>query len=511
MFGEHNHLVSDPWSRNDHVFWISSSGSVQCLDRSGLTSQVWSPSSSSSSSTGLSYNRHLVFLSKTRAVLSDGTGRLDIIDTGDRDGDKLSWRSVFSDLVCGQQKSFVVVGGEERMEAGLVEVVVQYVEEGETGWVNILEWITFTMMEANNLMMERVRRVVTAGGVNMVSVIDGRMVVSAQKHVRIMFDSMAGEDEVTDADMEAVMEADSNSDKPGFYWRQTDQDVELWCYITDAVTKSNVSINITDGKYLEVKLSGVVHVSGELQARVEDDTWTWTLGGGKLGIMMTKQVEATWTGSLLGEDGTQGQEVTDFTEDTLMANMTTDSPIVNDNNVANTFNSEELEDCDDCEDTDRILWLGGEAPEDKLEANMTGYQHLCNITEVDSASPAIVTRHDVDGLVWRLSRDQMDHVATFPALGYVQASKTCRKFVSGSPTWNYSVICDNSRHVYIYRQPQSLAAETELRNRKSGQKVSKVAKQQVVTLDTSSDILGLAAFTSSLVLLTKDKLYTVHI
>ena len=33
-------------------------------------------------------------------MLSDGTGRLDIIDTGDRDGDKLSWRSVFSDLVC---------------------------------------------------------------------------------------------------------------------------------------------------------------------------------------------------------------------------------------------------------------------------------------------------------------------------------------------------------------------------------------------------------------------------
>ena len=50
-------------------------------------------------------------------MLSDGTGRLDIIDTGDRDGDKLSWRSVFSDLVCGQQKSFVVVGGEETEEA----------------------------------------------------------------------------------------------------------------------------------------------------------------------------------------------------------------------------------------------------------------------------------------------------------------------------------------------------------------------------------------------------------
>merc|ERR1712029_90381 len=128
--------------------------------------------------------------------------------------------------------------------------------------------------------------------------------------------------------------------------------------------------------------------------------------------------------------------------------------------------------------------------------------HLCSIMEEDSSAPALVTRHDVDGLVWRLTRDNLRHVATFPALGYVQASKTCRKFVSGSPTWNYSVICDNSRHLYIYRQPQSLAAETELRNRKSGQRIEKVAKQQVVPLYSNKEILGLAALTNSLVVIT---------
>ena len=35
-------------------------------------------------------------------------------------------------------------------------------------------------------------------------------------------------------------------------------------------------------------VGGVVMVRGQLQARVEADTWTWTLGGGKLGLMMTK-------------------------------------------------------------------------------------------------------------------------------------------------------------------------------------------------------------------------------
>ena len=35
----------------------------------------------------------------------------------------------------------------------------------------------------------------------------------------------------------------------------------------------------------------------------------------------------------------------------------------------------------------------------------------------------LVTRHDVDGLVWRLNPEPgLTHVATFPALGYVQVS-----------------------------------------------------------------------------------------
>merc|ERR1712117_115037 len=134
---------------------------------------------------------------------------------------------------------------------------------------------------------------------------------------------------------------------------------------------------------------------------------------------MTKQLETMWTGSLWsGETGTKGQEVTDFSEDTLLANMTTDTPIVGDDNVGTTFNSEQLEECDDCDDTDTIFWFG----DTDTSVNMTGYQHLCNIMEEDSAAPAVVTRHDVDGLVWRLTRDQehVRHVATFPALGYVQ-------------------------------------------------------------------------------------------
>ena len=58
---------------------------------------------------------------------------------------------------------------------------------------------------------------------------------------------------------------------------------------------------------------------------------------------------------------------------------------------------------------------------------------------------------------------------------------------------------------------QDMAEETELRNRRSGQKVSKVAKQQVITLDSQGDILGLVALSSVLVVLTKNKLFSCQL
>jgi hypothetical protein len=40
----------------------------------------------------------------------------------------------------------------------------------------------------------------------------------------------------------------------------------------------------------------------------------------------------------------------------------------------------------------------------------------------------------MDGLVWRLERDSVKHIATFPAMGHAQANKTQRKFVSVATT-----------------------------------------------------------------------------
>ena len=497
LYGEHNHLVLDPWA--EQVYWLARTGEVMTLTE-GRPRTVWK---GMDTGPGPRYNSNLVFIGRSEAVLSDGRGRLDILHTGDRQRSAV-WRSVFSDFVCGKDRPFLAVTGEVR-ENNTIEVVVQYVEEEENkdGFRNVLEWISFSQ-SGSSLVMDRVRRVVTKGGVNTVSVVQGKLVVSAQKEAELVFDSMAGLDELTDAELEAVS-VDTDEKKASFYWKQSEEDVEVWCYGGEEVSKS--SVQVTVGPRLEVLVCGQCLLSGELRHSVETDDWTWTLEGGKLAVMMSKRSPSHWDTIWSEAGGTLGEEVIDLTEDTCLANLTTETPIVGDNKNS-TFNSEQLEDCDDCDSSDCLTWFGGE---ERISVNLSGHQHLFSVVEAGQAKRAIVARHDVDGLVWSIEEDGVKHVATFPALGYVQASKTSRKFLSAPPSCSYSVICDNSRHLYLYRQPRQLAAETELRNRKSGQRIEKVAVQQVVTLETLSDVIGCAALENSLLILTREKLFSVQV
>jgi hypothetical protein len=74
---------------------------------------------------------------------------------------------------------------------------------------------------------------------------------------------------------------------------------------------------------------------------------------------------------------------------------------------------------------------------------------------------------------------------------------------------SYVVVCEASRHIYIYRQPVAIA--TELRNRRTGQHVAHIAKQQLVNLDSSSEVLGVHASSHMLYVLTVDTLYALHV
>lgn len=90
----------------------------------------------------------------------------------------------------------------------------------------------------------------------------------------------------------------------------------------------------------------------------------------------------------------------------------------------------------------------------------------------------------------------------------LQASKSQRKFLTASPSFSYSIICESSCHVFIYRQNKCVTSG-ELRNRRSGRKVNSIAEQQLLNIG-DEEILGLCATDQHLYLLLPNKILIVQ-
>ena len=73
------------------------------------------------------------------------------------------------------------------------------------------------------------------------------------------------------------------------------------------------------------------------------------------------------------------------------------------------------------------------------------------------------------------------------------------------------IIFVSFRHIYVYRKPSPIAAECQLRHRKTGKDVSHVAKQSVVTLDDNWELLGSQASNKTVFVTTKSAVYTVRV
>jgi len=306
------------------------------------------------------------------------------------------------------------------------------------------------------------------------------------------------------------MDMKKEEENAHFYWKQSEEDLEIWFYVLSDTVKSQINIDVVND-VIEAKLSGKAVFKGQFESKIETDSWTWTLDGGKVGIMMTKEKTGRWTSIWTENGGPKGLEVTDDSVDTVLPHLTSENPIsMGEPSGEPAFNAQELESVDDTMEENSILvWQSGSTAQHI--GSLSGQQHLMVIPQTGSQPPALCIRHDVDGLVWKVEDCKLQHVASFPALGYVQAGKQSRKFLVAPHNFSYSAICDASRHIYIYRQPKPLGNGTELRNRKSGNKVEGVAVQQVVTLDNNEEILGLQATPTLLLLVTQNRLYRIRV
>ncbi|XP_069701617.1 nudC domain-containing protein 1 isoform X2 [Periplaneta americana] len=470
------------------------------------------------------YNTSLSFPSPEMAVLSDGAGTIHVVSTGSRAENK-RWNVMFSDEVCGKEKSFTVLDSRENIANrreihSLLFWVDEMKKERENGSEEVkfatqLEWITFSEGENQEWSMQSVRQLSGAGGLDYAALEPGcqSLYISSGKPFQFHSDS---ENPVRKKE---CVDTKEEKKKPEYFWLQTNEDINIWFSVAEQITKADLDVCVKTN-YVKIECKNYILLEGPTWHNLEAEITTWTINKGKLEIALVKAEQGLMWQELVKDDS-RGEQIPDpaLVEEVhqRLAHLCSDKEIVDSSgNYPPTFNSQQLEECDALPlETSVLVRLDVQTHDVTHKINLGGHQWLFNVPLKADAVPAICLRHDVDGCLWQLERPRENkewpctHIGTFLAFGYVQASKTQKKFCSSAPDMSYVAICEASRHIYIYRQPAAIS--TELRNRRTGQQVAHIAKQQLVNLDSTAEMLGVYASNHILYVLTLDTLYALRI
>ncbi|XP_078146540.1 nudC domain-containing protein 1 [Centroberyx gerrardi] len=525
-FGMYNYLHLDPWYE-DSVFFVDCKGRVLnltvTLDTAlGKPREVYRMTADSSRCEDR-LCASLSLTSATWAALSDGTGRLFLLRTSKRgESSHIKWEPLFSEEM-GEPFTILhslshVQEGVHTLEVLLLRIQKDSEETKGSGYSVSLEWITVADAAGQGQEKKyevRKRRVLMGKSVPHYAAVEpqgkGLMVASEKPFVFTHVDGRPVEQPAAEP-----MEVETTD--PIYFWQQTEEDITVCVRTPEGVTKDQVQFRLTADS-VSVGVQGFPPLlQGQLHAPVDPDASAWIIKNDKsLEVTLQKRSEGPmWlelvTGDRRGEYVVSDeqaalihQRLTHLTSEDLNANPDRDKP---------PCNSQELEDCDGFpEDSSRLTHFDGESLKPTQVVNLGSHQYLFTVDVNPSDMPCLCLRHDVDALVWQPRPDQpsnmWEHVATFNALGYVQASKRDKKFATCAPNFSYATLGECLRRAFIYRQPAPV--DTVLFNRKQGRQVGQVAKQQVASLDSNEPILGFRATNERLFVLTSSNLFVLKV
>ncbi|XDB57037.1 hypothetical protein AB1E18_010493 [Capra hircus] len=479
-FGMYNYLHCDPWYQ-DSVYYIDNLGRIMnltvMLDTAlGKPREVFRlPTDLTACDNRLCASIH--FTSSTWVTLSDGTGRLYLVGTGER-GNSASekWEIVFNEEL---GSPFIIIHSISLLKAEehSIATLLLRIEKEElamkgSGFYVSLEWVTISKKYEDNKKYEMAKCNILRGkSVPHYAAIEpdgnGLMIVSYKSFTFVQ----AGQDleESKDENMSEEIK------EPLYYWQQTEDDLTVTIQLPEDCTKEDIQVQFLPDS-INIVLKGQRFLEGNLFSSIDHESSTWIIKeNNSLEISLIKKNEGmTWPELVVGDK--QGEFIRDSAQCAAIA--------------------------------ERLMHLTS----DEL-VNLGSNQYLFSVIVDPKEMPCFCLRHDVDALLWQphssKQDDMWEHIATFNALGYVQASKRDKKFFACAPNYSYAALCECLRRVFIYRQPTPMS--TVLYNRKEGRQVGQVAKQQVASLETNDPILGFQATNERLFVLTTKNLFLIKV
>uniref|UniRef100_A0A8D1WZC8 NudC domain-containing protein 1 n=1 Tax=Sus scrofa TaxID=9823 RepID=A0A8D1WZC8_PIG len=479
-FGMYNYLHCDSWYP-DSVYYIDNLGRIMnltvMLDTAlGKPREVFRlPTDLTACDNRLCASIH--FTSSTWVALSDGTGRLYLIGTGER-GNSASekWEIMFNEEL---GNPFIIIHSisllkdeEHSIATLLLRIEKEELDMKGSGFYVSLEWITISKKSKDNKKYEITKRDILRGkSVPHYAAFEpdgnGLMIVSYKSFTFVQLDQDLEESQ--DENMSEKIKA------PLYYWQQTEDDLTVTIQLPEDSTKEDIQVQFLPD-HVNIVLKGQRFLEGNLYSSIDHESSTWIIKeNNSLEICLIKKNEGlTWPELVVGDK--QGEFIRDSAQYAAIA--------------------------------ERLMHLTSEEL-----VNLGSNQYLFSVIVDPKEMPCFCLRHDVDALLWQphsgTQDDMWEHIATFNALGYVQASKRDKKFFACAPNYSYAALCECLRRVFIYRQPTPMS--TVLYNRKEGRQVGQVAKQQVASLETNDPILGFQATNERLFVLTTKNLFLIKV
>lgn len=535
VFLLHNHLFGDPWNDSCVYFvdksWNIKKAAISCESgRVDGLENVWQIPHLIERKPG-QYNVSIGFPSAEFAVIADGTGMLHIASRLLQ-----PWQCVFSGDVLGQNTPFLIAACRQETNvvnnANIIHCILLHIEftEGIYSGIKVvrqdnktpnrvvtaLDWVTLVQGEEGSWSVQSVRKLATSGVVEYVALEEGSqyLYIASDANVKFLEDPV---NPIVEP-MEESKESDNPEEKKEklYAYQQSEDDIKLWFSLGNDCTRNNVQIKVTDLD-IRVECKEQQLLSGKLFHVVESDLTTWSIENNKLEVILVKrETGLMWQELVVGNK--DGEEVLDpvlvSEVHSRLAHLCSDKEVTETGDgCAPSFNMDQLEECDAFPMAMTILSrVDVVTHQPTHQYILSGHTWLMTAQLNAEAVPAFCLRHDVDGCMWQLdipteeSSWPCEHVATFFAFGYVLASKQDKKFTCCSPDMSYAVICETKSRVFVYRR--STAVSTDLCNRKTSTKVSKIARQQLINLESTSPILGIYAANQYLFVLTSDTFYT---
>ncbi|XP_067935964.1 nudC domain-containing protein 1-like [Watersipora subatra] len=507
-FSSHNHLIQERWNKTV-IYFITKELTVNSIVDSYETGPLNDPvkvftltSSESVDLIGDQYNPTLTFPSKSLALLSDGNGKILLLDSGESRLEQQTWSVLYThteDHSSVLYDSLYIEGDDSHQSR--IELLTGHVRESkENKHCTVVTHLTFSLNGDGDWRVETTQEYETYN-VEYASIDSlGQVYIASALH-NFSLDKEEG----------AVVPPDVESPNPRYIWLQADDDITLTFALDDDTSKSDVKV-VFSRLSLTINVKEKQLLTGTLAHPIATGECTWTISGNeskRLEVFVSKAVPGWWNEFIEGD--TQGEMITDpevaerinknldyLTSD----NMDVDKP-------QSAVNTQELEACDMVgSDAVFLCKFAAKSNRPLSVVNFTGCNWLYSQVAQESNAPSFCTRHDVDGLIWTPDAppaDSYTHTATFNAIGYVQASKENRRFISSPPSQSYVAIADAEKHIYVYRQPKPL--DTDVRNRRTGRALQHVSMQQVVSLDGSEAIHGFCTTDVAFYVLTASKLY----